>query len=162
MVNYKYLIQHIIDNHKYIIDQELLDFLQSDQIIQGGDSNKNALLLEWTMKQKHLINTLPKLPEEKYQWRHDWALSKDPLILIDLKRKPNKYSNISISNPELLIESHQKQQLTHIVAYSQSIENVNKFNLGQTLEFKFVKMIDVLKAVKDSKWMDGYKLLNVE
>jgi len=154
-------IANIINNHTYIVDQWLIDRL--DQEFNKGSYsdrlNVDALALEITAKRVGLMQTLAKVDGEEYQWRHDWAFSKD--VLIDLKRKPNKYDNICLTKIFKMIESYHKNQLTHTVAFSQNIET--NYKIGQKLTFKFEGMLPLKEAIKTAvKTAGGYSLLNVK
>ena len=79
---------------------------------------------------------------EGYQWRHDWKYNENTFI--DLKRKPLKYTNISLGTMKRMIESYNMKELTHIVAYSQNIEH--DYKIGDKLTFEFLGMLPFRKA----------------
>jgi hypothetical protein len=153
-------IADIINNHTYVVDEWLIDRL-NQEFNKGNYSNRknvDALALELTAKRIGTMTTLDKLENESYQWRHDWAYSDD--ILIDLKRRPSKYSNICLTGVLKMVESYNMNQLTHIVAFSQNIEN--NYEIGQVLKFKFEGMLPLKDAIKTAIRTNGdYRLLNI-
>jgi len=144
-------ITDTINTHAYTVDQWLLDELEKHWSYGSYSKRENvdALALELTLKHQGKITTLPKVESEKYQWRHDWAYT--PEILIDLKRKPNKYRNISLPPPGKygngckMIESYNMGQLTHIVGFSQNIET--DYKIGDVLKFKFLGILPLKEAI---------------
>lgn len=158
-------IKYIINTHTYEVDEWLLnkfEWYRNNTNIKRTD----ALALELTLAHTGKIAQLPKLQNETYQWRHDWAFSND--VLIDLKRRPQKdkhgnvCKNISFS-PKLMTKSYNMvpRQLTHVVAYSQNIET--NYKIGDKLKFVFegIEKYDVV--YKNSlKMSDDYNLLNVK
>ena len=154
-------IANIINNHSYIVDEWLIDRLDQE-FNKGSYSNRlniDALALEITAKRVGLMQTLDEVDGEAYQWRHDWAFSKD--VLIDLKRKPDKYDNICLTGIFKMVDSYHKNQLTHIVAFSQNIET--NYKIGQKLTFKFEGMLPLKEAIKTAVKTSGdYSLLNVK
>lgn len=158
-------IAKIINNHTYVVDEWLLNRLDEEAKKPAYKVRKNvdALALELTAQRvgKMEVGEIVTNPEtgekEKYQWRHDWKYDKN--IFIDLKRKPMARSNICLTGVIKMIESYNMKQLTHIVAFSQNIEN--NYKIGQKLYFKFEGMLPLKQAIKESTPMDGYKLLNI-
>ena len=136
-------IANTINNHSYIIDDWLVSTLDEEFKNSNYSERKNvdALALEKYLLVQGKINVLPKIETEKFQWRHDWALTPD--VLIDLKRKPGYSKNISLSGIEKMRASAEMQppQLTHIVAYTQNIEH--NYKIGQVLTFKFEGILPV-------------------
>jgi hypothetical protein len=158
-------IAEIINNHTYVVDEWLLNRLD-EEFAKGSYSNReniNALALELTAKREGKIKTgdiatNPKTgKKETYQWRHDWKY--DENIFIDLKRKPMARSNICLTGVSKMIESYNMKELTHIVAFSQNIEN--NYKIGQKLYFKFEGILPLKQAINESTSMDTFKLLNV-
>ena len=159
-------IAEIINTHSYVVDEWLLNRLD-EEFAKGSYSNRenvDALALELTAKREGKmkvgeIATNPKTGEkEDYQWRHDWKY--DENILIDLKRKPMVHPNVCLTGVSKMIESYSIKELTHIVAFSQNIEN--NYKIGQKLYFKFEGMLPLKQAIKESTSMDTFKLLNVD
>lgn len=139
-------IKNIIDNHTYIVDQEMLDWLkeQSKKKQYSNYDNVLALALEYSLRKVGKLSTLPKRENEKYQWRHDWAYSSD--ILIDLKRRPIAYKNTSLGNLQRAAQSYNMKEVTHYVIYTTNKEK--DLQVGDVLTFKFEDMIDVKEAHK--------------
>ena len=156
-----------INNHTYIVDQNLLDVLQQSYdeapAIQKRE-NADALALEKTLQMTGKIKVGDKLPNEKYQWRHDWWEEFDGEdYFIDLKRKPQAYKNASISGKEKMTESYNLGQLTHLVAFETNIERITKETIGRTLRFRFLKIATVKAAWKESyEPENSYRLWPVE
>lgn len=153
-------IADTINNHTYVVDEWLLNALDEEAKKPAYSSRKNvnALALEFTAKHVGSMQTLDKLDNEGYQWRHDWAFTDE--VLIDLKRKPNKYSNVSLTGILKMVESYNCNQLTHIVAFSQNIEE--DYEIGQKLTFKFEGMLPLKDAIRTSaRTSSDYRLLNV-
>ena len=153
-------IADTINNHTYVVDEWLLNALDEEAKKPAYSSRKNvdALALEMTAKHVGSMQTLDKLDNEGYQWRHDWAFTDE--VLIDLKRKPNKYSNVSLTGILKMVESYDCNQLTHIVAFSQNIEE--DYKIGQKLTFKFEGMLPLKDAIKTAaRTSSDYRLLNV-
>ena len=153
-------IADTINNHTYTVDEWLLNALDEEAKKPAYSSRENvdALALEMTAKHVGSMQTLPKLDNEGYQWRHDWAYTDE--VLIDLKRKPNKYSNISLTGIFKMVESYNFNQLTHIAAFSQNIES--DYKIGDKLTFKFEGMLPLKDAIKTAVRTSGdYRLLNV-
>lgn len=138
-------IRNIINNHVAIVDEGMLNFFKQESTKGSYSSYENcqALALEYSLRQAGLLTTLPKVPREKYQWRHDWAYTAD--ILIDLKRRPAKYLNTAFGDPMKVIESHSLKQLTHFVIYTTNKERDLK--IGDKLVFRFEDMINVHDAL---------------
>lgn len=159
-------IAEIINNHTYVVDEWLLNRLDEEAKKPAYKNPKNvdALALEFTaqrvgkMEVGEIVTNPETGEEENYQWRHDWAFTNE--VLIDLKRKPSKYFNISLTGISKMVSSYNLNQLTHIVAFSQNIEH--DYKIGQELTFKFEGMLPLKEAVKASfKTSKGYSLLNV-
>ena len=156
-----------INHHRYIVDQKLLDVLQQafDEApaIQYRE-NADALALEKTLQMTGKIKVMDKLPNETYQWRHDWWEEFNGIdYLIDLKRKPMAYKNASISGKEKMLQSYNMGQLTHLVAFETNIERITEETIGKTLLFRFLKMSTVKEAWKESFEPDNsYRLWPVE
>jgi len=153
-------IAEIINNHTYVVDEWLLNRLDEEAKKPAYKNPKNvdALALEITAKHIGLMKTLDKVENEAYQWRHDWAFTDE--VLIDLKRKPSQYSNVSLTGILKMVDSYNRNQLTHIVAFSQNIEH--DYKIGQELTFKFEGMLPLKEAIKTAfKTSKGYSLLNV-
>lgn len=150
-------IAQIIDNFNPIVDQDFIDALdrEAEKGSYSSRENVDALALEKLAIRYGLMRTGPKLPNEHYQWRHDWKLGD---MYIDLKRKPRKYPNIILSHPERMIESHRMNQLTHIVAYSQNIEH--NYKVGDVLKFKFLGILSLHSAFAHSTKMGDFRLLH--
>lgn len=139
-------IANIINNHKAVVDEGMIEFFKKE-LSKGTYSNYQniqALALEYSLRQAGLLTTLPKLPREKYQWRHDWAYT--PEILIDLKRRPAQFQNTSLGDPLKSLESYAMKQVTHFVIYTTNKET--DLVLGDKLFFRFEDMIDVREAFK--------------
>ena len=158
-------IKEIINNHTYVVNRRMLDFFQSeyDKGTYSKWENIHALALEWSLRDVGILKTLDKVEGESYQWRHDWAYSEDPLILIDLKRRPFKFKNISISKFQDKIDSYQMGQLTHFVSFTTNLENISERNIGDVLTFNFDTMIGVKEAWTQSfaPTVPSYRLLKV-
>jgi len=159
-------VENLINNHTYVVDQWLLDTLDKEAKKPAYSSRENvdALALELTAikvgKMKvDKISINPETGEEEgYQWRHDWKY--DENTFIDLKRKPHKYSNLSLTGISKMVESYARKQLTHIVGFSQNIEH--NYKIGDKLTFKFEGMLPFRDAVDESSRGDGnYRLLSV-
>lgn len=150
-------IAEIINNFKPVVDQELIDMLdeEAEKGSYSSRENVDALALEKSAIRYGLMQTGPKLPGERYQWRHDWKFGD---MCIDLKRKPRKYPNVILSHPERMIESHRMNQLTHIVAYSQNIEH--NYKVGDVLKFKFLGILSLHAAFSRSTKMGDFRLLH--
>jgi hypothetical protein len=59
-----------------------------------------------------------------------------------------------------MIQSYERKQLTHIVGYTQNIENYYK--IGQVLEFEFKGILPLREAVNLSERKgDTWRVLNV-
>lgn len=138
-------IRNIINNHTAIVDEGMLNFFKQEYAKGTYSSYENcqALALEYSLRQVGLLETLPKVPREKYQWRHDWAYTPD--VLIDLKRRPAKYTNTTLGDPMKALESYSMKQLTHYVMYTTNKER--DLALGDKLMFRFEDMIDVREAL---------------
>jgi len=152
-------IKEIINTHTYTVDRWLLDELDREDAEGTYSSRKNvdALALEKTLKKCGKLKTLEKVPTEQYQWRHDWAYTDH--ILIDLKRRPKQYNNYSISNIHKMKESKELNQLTHLVGYSQNIEN--DYKIGDVLTFKFEGILEIEEAISKVRTNDkGYMFLS--
>lgn len=150
-------IKEIINSHTYTVDHWLLYRLE-EEFNKGTYSkreNVDALALELTLKKEGKIDTLDKLPNESYQWRHDWAYTDE--ILIDLKRRPNWSSNYSLSGIHKMLDSYNKGQLTHIVGFSQNIET--NYKIGDVLNFTFEGILPVKEAIQKSKNKGPFNLL---
>ena len=159
-------IADTINNHTYTVDEWLLNALDEEAKKPAYSSRKNvdALALEFTairvgkMKVDKIAVNPETGEEEGYQWRHDWKYDKNTFI--DLKRKPNKYSNLSLTKIFKMVESYDRKQLTHIVGFSQNIEH--DYKIGDKLTFKFEGMLPLKDAIKRSARGKGdYRLLNV-
>lgn len=152
-------ITEIINTHTYTVDEWLLNTLNAE-FRKGSYSNRknvDALALELTLGKAGKLKTLPKVMGEKYQWRHDWAYS--PNVLIDLKRRPKSSNNYSIYNTAKMIESYNMNQLTHIVGFTQNIEN--DYNIGDVLTFQCEGMLPIEKAIQLAfNYSPGFKLLS--
>ena len=167
----EYEVQEIINTHTAVVDQELLDELdaefnkinpQTGKRSYSSREHVDALALEFTLKRAGKIKTLPAVEGEKYAWRHDWAFSEEPLVLIDLKRRPQYSPNVSIGNFEQKRKSYDMLQLTHFVGFSTNIELITEKNLGDVLTFEFDMMIGVKEAFKCSfAPKPDYRLLKV-
>ena len=159
-------IAKIINSHTYVVDQWLLDTLNEEFAKKSYSSRENidALAFEKTAIRcgKIQVGEIAINPntgeEEDYQWRHDWKY--DENTFIDLKRKPMKWPNICLNNIPKMIKSYERNQLTHIVAYTQNIEN--DYKIGQVLEFEFKGILPVKEAIKLSERKgDTWRILNV-
>ena len=140
-----------INNHRYIVDEWLLNALEQEYR-KGSYSNKTnveALALEFTLYKSGGFS-------RPSTWRHDLQLSESTFI--DLKRRPKWSENISLSNKGRLQESHRMGQLTHIVSYTQNIET--DYKLGDVLTFEADGYLPVLDALSVARDMQSYKLLN--
>jgi len=141
-----------INNHRYIVDEWLLNALEQEYR-KGSYSNRNnveALALEFTLYKAGGFS-------RPSTWRHDLQLSES--LFIDLKRRPKWSDNISLSNKGRLEESHRMGQLTHIVSYTQNIET--NYKLGDVLTFKADGYLPIMEALSVSQTkMRSYKLLN--
>ena len=159
-------IAEIINNHTYVVDEWLLNRLDEEAKKPAYSSRENvdALALELTARRagKMKVGEIATNPEtgkrEKYQWRHDWKY--DENTFIDLKRKPAQWPNICLNDVPKMIQSYNINQLTHIVGYTQNIENYYK--IGQVLEFEFKGILPLREAVNLSERKgDTWRVLNV-
>jgi len=152
------IVKNTINDHTYIVDQWLLDALDDEYKKGTYSSRKNvdALALEITLRYKGKLETLEKLPNEKYQWRHDWAVADD--FLIDLKRRPQWSNNYCISSSGKLQESYKMGQLTHVVGFTQNIEN--DYKLGDKLTFKCEGILPVDDVIRIAEDKGSFCLLN--
>ena len=159
-------IAEIINNHTYLVDEWLLNRLDEEAKKPAYSSRENvdALALELTarrlgkMKVGEIITNPETGEKEKYQWRHDWKY--DENTFIDLKRKPAQWPNICLSDIPRMIQSYNYNQLTHIVGYTQNIENYYK--IGQVLEFEFKGILPFREAIDLSERKgDTWRVLNV-
>ena len=150
-------IAEIINTHTYTVDSWLLDALEIEYEKGTYSTRKNidALALEMTLKKVGKIKTLDKLPNERYQWRHDWAFNQD--FLIDLKRRPKWSDKYCISGFKNLSESASLNQLTHIVGFTQNIEN--DYKVGDELTFEFQGAIPISKLLT-IKYSGQYAMLS--
>lgn len=141
-----------INNHRYIVDEWLLNALE-EEYRKGSYSNRNnveALALEFTLYKAGGF----KRPAT---WRYDLQLSES--LFIDLKRRPKWSNNISLSNKGRLEESYNMGQLTHIVSFTQNIET--DYKLGDVLTFKADGYLPIMEALRVSQTkMRSYKLLD--
>ena len=140
-----------INNHRYIVDEWLLNALEQEYR-KGSYSNKTnveALALEFTLYKAGGFS-------KPSTWRHDLQLSESTFV--DLKRRPKWSENISLSNKGRLKESHRIGQLTHIMSYTQNIET--DYKLGDVLTFEADGYLPVLDALSVARDMQSYKLLN--
>jgi len=160
-------IAEIINNHTYVVDEWLLNRLdeEAEKPAYSSRENVDALALELTaqrvgkMKVGEIITNPETGEKEKYQWRHDWKY--DENTFIDLKRKPAQWPNICLSDIPRMIQSYNYNQLTHIVGYTQNIENYYK--IGQVLEFEFKGILPFREAVDLSERKgDTWRVLNVD
>jgi len=140
-----------INNHRYIVDEWLLNALEQEYR-KGSYSNKTnveALALEFTLYKAGGFS-------KPSTWRHDLQLSESTFV--DLKRRPKWSENISLSNKGRLEESNRLGQLTHIVSYTQNIET--DYKLGDVLTFEADGYLPVMNALSVARDMQSYKLLN--
>lgn len=152
-------IADTINNHEYVVDQWLIDALKAEwnKGTYSSEENVDALALEFTLKREGKIVTLDKLPNEKYQWRHDWAYTQ--YCLIDLKRRPSWSNNLCLSGTEKMKDSFNKNQLTHIVGFSQNIEN--NYKIGDILKFTYEGILPLRDAINNSqRTKKDYRLLS--
>jgi hypothetical protein len=137
-------VESTINNHTYVVDQWLLDTLDEEFEKSAYKNRKNvdALALEKTAIRAGKMKVGEIVNNEGYQWRHDWKYNENTFI--DLKRKPLKYTNISLGTMKRMIESYNMNELTHIVAYSQNIEH--DYKIGDKLTFEFLGMLPFRKV----------------
>jgi len=142
------IIAETINSHTYVVDQWLLDRLDTEFRKGSYSERKNvdALALELTLLKAGKIKVLDKVKGESYQWRHDWAFNLQ--YLLDLKRRPKGSRNISLSGINKFTESLMMGQLTHFVSYTQNIEH--DYKMGDVLTFEFDGMIGVIDGIKKS------------
>ncbi len=140
-----------INNHRYIVDEWLLNALEQEYQ-KGSYSNRDnveALALEFTLYRAGGFS-------RPSTWRYDVRLSES--LFIDLKRRPKWSNNISLSGKGHLEESHRLGQLTHIVSYTQNIES--NYKVGDLLTFDADGYLPVMDALNVARDMQSYKLLD--
>lgn len=147
------IVAEKINNHRYTVDQKLIDRLDEEfqKPAYRYRANVDALAMEITMRWAGKLKTKDKLPDEQYQWRHDdWIVHAHRDYLIDYKRKPFDSNNCSISNKEQMVESYNMGELTHLVAFSTNFDRITEEIIGKELRFRFLKMKPIKEAWKES------------
>ena len=81
------IVAEKINNHRYTVDQKLIDRLDEEfqKPAYRYRANVDALAMEITMRWAGKLKTKDKVPGEQYQWRHDdWIIHAHRITVVDV------------------------------------------------------------------------------